>query len=280
MKVQITWTCCHCGQLFHTRSLMYAHIHSDHPKQLYKCELCREQFSTVKAYQRHQAASHSKLKRCVWTCGWCDVVFQSRRQLEAHKAQSHASERSHGIKPHGGNCKYCGKFYQYKAQLTGHERRCSLNLNRIEWKTHPQSLETRTKISQSAKQNKSSGGVRTGAGRGKKGWYKGYWCDSSWELAFVIYQLEHNIVFARNTASFDYIYKGKWHKYFPDFIIDKTYYEIKGYKSAQWNAKVEQFPVNTPLEILDKITIQPYLQYAINKYGKDFVNLYESSDRR
>lgn len=27
--------------------------------------------------------------------------------------------------------------------------------------------------------------------RGYKGWYKGIWCDSSWELAYVIFNLEH-----------------------------------------------------------------------------------------
>jgi hypothetical protein len=29
-----------------------------------------------------------------------------------------------------------------------------------------------------------SGGLKEGTSRGKSGWYKGYWCDSSYELAF------------------------------------------------------------------------------------------------
>ena len=28
-------------------------------------------------------------------------------------------------------------------------------------------------------------------GYGKHGWYKEYWCDSSWELAYVIYNLDY-----------------------------------------------------------------------------------------
>ena len=41
------------------------------------------------------------------------------------------------------------------------------------------------------------GGYHKNLGRGKQGSYKGYWCDSSWELAFVIYHLEHDIKFKK-----------------------------------------------------------------------------------
>ena len=44
---------------------------------------------------------------------------------------------------------------------------------------------------------------------GIKGWYKGFWCDSSWELAYVIYNLDHGIEFRRNTEKFEYEYCGK-----------------------------------------------------------------------
>lgn len=72
------------------------------------------------------------------------------------------------------------------------------------------------KISESMKKNKLSGGLRIGSGRGKKGRYKGHWCDSSWELAWVIYNLEHNISFERNHIGFNYQYKGQERKYYPD----------------------------------------------------------------
>lgn len=42
-------------------------------------------------------------------------------------------------------------------------------------------------------------GPKRGGGRGKSGWYKGFWCDSSWELAFLIYHLEHEIPISRNS---------------------------------------------------------------------------------
>jgi len=78
-------------------------------------------------------------------------------------------------------------------------------------------LERRKKISETSKLRGSIGGRRHGSGRGKQGWYKGYWCDSSWELAWVIYSLDHNIKFVRYNGYFEYEFNGKIHKYYPDF---------------------------------------------------------------
>lgn len=36
-------------------------------------------------------------------------------------------------------------------------------------------------------------------------------------------------------------------------------------------AKLEQFPKDKTLVVLNKESIKPYLDYAINKYGKDFI---------
>lgn len=38
------------------------------------------------------------------------------------------------------------------------------------------------------KENPNMGGLRHGSGRGKKGWYKGFYCRSTWELAWLVYQ--------------------------------------------------------------------------------------------
>jgi len=124
------------------------------------------------------------------------------------------------------------------------------------------------------------GGYRIGSGRGKRGTYKGYYCDSSWELAYVIYNLEHNIKFERNRQTFNYVYNCKVHKYMPDWKIDDTYIEIKGYWSEQWQAKLNQFPKDKNLIIIDKETIKPYLEYAISKYGNDFTKLYSDSKNK
>jgi hypothetical protein len=136
------------------------------------------------------------------------------------------------------------------------------------------------KISETAKKNKLSGGLRSGSGLGKKGRYKGYWCDSSWELAWVIYSLEHNVKFERNNVGFIYNHNGQDRKYYPDFVVGETYYEIKGRKSYEQldeenKQKISQFKKN--LVVLYSKEMQTYLNYVIDKYGKNFTDLYEST---
>ena len=62
------------------------------------------------------------------------------------------------------------------------------------------------KISNTMKNNHKSGGYRMNSGRGKKGWYKGIFCDSSWELAFLVYHLEHNLYIERCKEKRKYFY--------------------------------------------------------------------------
>lgn len=121
--------------------------------------------------------------------------------------------------------------------------------------------------------HKPVGGYRKGSGRGKSGWYKGFHCDSSWELAFLIYHLDHNINITRCNEKYDYKYCGDIHTYNPDFIIDDEYYEIKGFKSDQWQAKLDQFPYK--LHVLYKDDINKYIDYVYKNYGKDIISLYD-----
>lgn len=91
---------------------------------------------------------------------------------------------------------------------------------------HPVSEEVKKKIS--ARMKLVGGGYRRGSGVGKSGWYDGIWCDSTWELAFVIWCKNHGKVVARNTERFDYEFNGKKHYYLPDFVVDGELVEIKG----------------------------------------------------
>lgn len=212
-----------------------------------------------------------------WKCPFCDLVFDSRRKLKNHKNDFHNKEHKQYIFSPGGKCQYCGEEHKLKCHLSLHEKHCKLNPNRVIYKGHPVSEETKNKIRKTNSIKHTMGGYRKGSGRGKKGNYKGYWCDSSWELAFVIYNLEHNIKFERNKRKFVYVYEGKELNYLPDFIIDGKYIEIKGYSSKQWEAKFNQFPKEETLEVIDKHTIKPYINYVEQKYGKNYITLYENS---
>lgn len=119
---------------------------------------------------------------------------------------------------------------------------------------------------------KSSGGYRKGSGVGKSGWYKGYWCDSSYELAWVIYNIEHNISFTRNKQKYEYYWDNKKKYYIPDFILNGEIIEIKGYLNKQTIVKLNLIP---NLKILFKKDLIHVFEYVEGKYGKNFTYLYE-----
>jgi hypothetical protein len=118
-----------------------------------------------------------------------------------------------------------------------------------------------------------SGGIKKGSSRGKSGWYKGYWLDSSYELAYLIYCIDHNIKIERNKKGFEYFYKNKKHLFYPDFIVNDEYVEIKNFESDLTNAKISYFPYE--IKVIYKKDIKIYLDYVVGKYGKNFISLYE-----
>ncbi len=103
---------------------------------------------------------------------------------------------------------------------------------------------------------------------GYSGYYRKFWCDSSWELAFLMYHLDNDIEIKRNNKGYSYTFYGKKHKFYPDFIIDGKFYEIKGRMDRRSKAKIKQFPQE--LIVIGKAEIQKFIQYATDKYGKEF----------
>lgn len=140
-----------------------------------------------------------------------------------------------------------------------------------------QSLELeqrrRERLSQVALQ-RGFGGYERGSGRGKKGWYRGYWCDSTYELAFVVWAIDHEIPFERNLELFPYEYQGKVLRWMPDFLLaDGTYVEIKGYLTEQARAKFDY--CLRPLQVFTQAELRRMFDYGRNTYGKNLLALYE-----
>ena len=134
-------------------------------------------------------------------------------------------------------------------------------------------IERRKKISATMKLNPLAGGKRQGSGRGKKGWYKGIFCDSSWELAYVVYCIDHQIPIRRCEEKRIYEWNGIQHVYIPDFVInDSTIIEIKGYNTKQWQIKQQQ---NPDVIVLYEKEMKEYIDYVVEKYGKNYLQLYE-----
>lgn len=122
------------------------------------------------------------------------------------------------------------------------------------------------KISNSMKENKKCGGYRHGSGIGKHGYYKGYWCDSTYELVFIIYCLDHQIKFERCPYVYEYVYENKKHKYHPDFLMgDDSLVEIKGYMTDLVNIKIKSVN-DRPIKILMKKDMQNMFDYVQNTY--------------
>lgn len=127
------------------------------------------------------------------------------------------------------------------------------------------------------------GGYREGCyGRGKQGWYKGYFCGSTFELAYLIYCLDHNIDIKRCTESFEYELDGKKHKYYPDFVVNGVITEIKGWDKGDVSAKMKSVG-NKPYKLLYYKDIDYMFDYVAEKYNKhhcgknnNFYELYEN----
>lgn len=105
----------------------------------------------------------------------------------------------------------------------------------------------------------------------KRSYYKGIWCDSSWELAYLIYMFDHGFKVERNYKAKQYIFENKIYNFYPDFIVDGKLYEIKGFYTPKNKAKKEQVK---DVIFLDNKDMKPIIEYVISKYGKDYISLY------
>lgn len=121
-----------------------------------------------------------------------------------------------------------------------------------------------------------AGGYREGSGRSKSGYYNGIYCGSTYELCWVIYNLDHAIKFTR--------FPRKLEKdnvtYYPDFLLSdgKTIVETKGYEkqeSVDKKTKVaESFGYS--VMVLRKDDLQYAFTYVTQMYGtKNYFELYD-----
>lgn len=193
-------------------------------------------------------------------CTWDDEGKARLRELSKKNPYFNGTTHCHPKNGLDVNCPVCNKiFYKNKSSTRLYcSKKCAyqnIKLNNI-WK------------------DGKHGGYREKGGRGKQGWYKGYYCSSSWELAWAIYQLEHGLQFIRNKEGFEYEFDGNKYKFYPDFILDNgEYVEIKAFIDKKNAAKILYFPHK--LNVIGRNDIKPFIQYATEKYGKDYIKLYE-----
>ena len=235
-----------------------------------KCELC---------YNEHDG-SYASGRFCSSRCSHSFSTRDKRQDINERISKSHkknplvlasikyANEASRSIESRSKRSE------SYRNYWTEERRVEQSNRMKIVAESGVYSTkEHRIKMSKAVKGK--TGGYRERGGRGKSGRYAGIWCQSSWELAFVIYMLDHGCDVERNKQGFQYALNGKIRNYFPDFIVDGKYYEISGWDNYIKLTKVAQCSVLIKLLYHDEM--KPILQYVRSKHGKNFIRLYEGS---
>lgn len=217
---------------------------------LYECIKCKKQYS-FKGIGSHYFRSHTENGKNLI----CKGHFISKNYVSWNKGKTKETDKRILKDSEDKKLKY------------------KLGILKPTFKGKKHSKETREKW----KLNPNMGGLRERSGRGIKGNFLSFRFDSSWELAYIVYNLENNIYFKRNKEFFKYNFEDKERKYYPDFILENgSYVEIKGYFTKQVEAKIEQFPKDKKLILIGKQEIKKYLDYVISKYGKYFIEKLKS----
>lgn len=120
------------------------------------------------------------------------------------------------------------------------------------------------------------GGYRVGSGRSKSGYYRGIYCGSTYELCWVIYNLDHKIEFTRFPGQL----KNNGITYYPDFLLSdgKTIIETKGYEKQESVDKKTEVAKSLGYNaiVLRKEDLQYIFDYVFRSYGtKRFYELYD-----
>ena len=238
-----------------------------YPKLDFKfvCPVCGNEYivnMTQRTYER------GKYKHtCSFSCAHLLSAKNTDLDKKNIKISNSLNDRIESLKEQGifysiRICENCGKEYTFKDYKS--PKYCCKDCGLI---------AKHRKLSVAAVKNKFGGlNSETTHKSYKRGYYKGIWCDSSWELAYLLYCFDNNISVERNNKYFEYEFEGKIYKFYPDFIVDGKLVEIKGFYTPKNKVKLKKFP---NVLFIDRKLIQPYLKYAIEHYGKNFTNLYE-----
>lgn len=153
-------------------------------------------------------------------------------------------------------CEFCGKELSYERRQ---RKTCSRKCQDELWKLWLKANKTMMA------EKGFCGGYRKGAARGKSGYYKGIWCDSTYELVYLIYNLDNGIDIRRNTLKFPYSHNGKNHEYIPDFRVNGELVEIKNFWTEVVQVKLDCVPEKISILYYDEL--EEMMQFVDEKYG-------------
>lgn len=171
---------------------------------LINCPTCKKEFESKSKWGDER-------QYCSRSCGNKSRIVSNETKAKISKSVNEWNDKNLDmLKNKIRICKHCGKEYKHSLEI---KKFCSTECSNIS-KSKNLSLSLKGK----------TGGCREGSGRSKTGYYKGIYCGSTYELAWVIYNIDNNIEFIRFEGFIPYNNT----KYFPDFIIGNNIIEIKG----------------------------------------------------
>lgn len=234
------------------------------PRKEFKliCPKCGKEFIVVGTQNEFDKG---KLKKfCSRTCANSRCFSEDTNKKKSNSLKQYYSKHDmpigfyHKVKTY--YCKQCGKPFTMKdIRDTGGRTYCCDECKQIWLK---ENLQT------------TFGGLQLKSGRSRSGWYKGIFCSSTWELAYLIYCLDHNIPIKRCEEIRTYIHNGKQYKYYPDFNVNGDIVEIKGLYDTKWESKLKY---NPNVKVLYYNDIKPYIKYVESTYNKKLIELYDKS---
>ena len=199
-----------------------------------------------------------------WKCKCCNLIFETRFQLFAHNHEVHPVPK--------GQIWNKGLTKETDKRIKDYAIRYSdgVKSGRIKPSFLGRHLtkEHKDKIIATYIENRTNNKYR--------GTYKGIYFQYSFELAWIVWNLEHGIKIFRCEETFEYwdSEQKKTRTYYPDFQLeDGTIVEIKGRVTQcvydKQDAVINKYKRKYVLLTQDKI--QHCLDYCKEKYGNDFL---------
>ena len=205
----------------------------------------------------------TKSGKSEFCCKECSKSFSTLSKRE--EINKKISEALKGISTQKGNIDVFDEYHRNpkKCPICGND--IPYEMRKRKTCSYECSLKLTAKTNREIGTYKKTGGYREGSGRSKSGYYKGFFCGSTYELVYYIYCKDHNINIERNEETFSYQWKGKTHTYLPDFITDEGLVEVKGYHTEQVDVKTAS--VNKPIKVLYLEDLEPMMKYIDETYN-------------
>lgn len=228
-------------------------IFANYKTYTFVCEVCGKEYQLELSENSYNKGKYKKT--CSVECAK-KLTAQHTNKTEKNKKIAKALNKNvpwnKGI--NNRKCEYCGSIILDRPKS---KYCCDEHMK----------IARHNKLSENCKIHKLGGYNPNSIKKHHHGDYKGIHCDSSWELAYVVYCLEHNIQITNCKEVRYYVVNNKTKKYFPDFVVNNEIIEIKGYYDINAKLKHEQ---NPDIKILFKKDLENALEYTISKYGKNF----------